>query len=317
MSGPTRTSSNIQAQTRNTTLFDLGVRRDWENSPEAFVTGIKESGCHISVEKDVATILRENGQDLGEVGAIVWSHWHFDHAGDPQTFPTTTDLIVGPGFKEYIMPGYPADRTSHVDARAWRDRELHEIDFTTAAGPQRLDIGGFQAYDFHGDGSFYLLSSPGHAVGHMSALARTTADPPSFIFLGGDIAHHCGEFRPTPYTPLPDMISPNPFGRGASACPGSFFLVIHPKMDPEKPFFDPVSGDGWHHDAPEAMKSIQKLMQMDAYDNIFPIMAHDMSLGDVVDLYPDSANAWMVKGWKEKSRWGFLNSFKPAGEPEL
>lgn len=299
----------------STTVFDLGVRKDWENSPEAFVAGIKASGGCISVDKDVATILRENGQDLGDVGAIIWSHWHFDHAGNPQTFPATTDLIVGPGFKANIMPGYPTDQVSHVDERAWLGRELHEIDFMAAAGPQRLQIGGFQAYDFYGDGSFYLLNSPGHAVGHMSALARTTADPPSFLLLGGDIAHHCGEFRPTPYTPLPDLISPTPLRHTLSACPGSIFLAIHRKKDRHEPFFDPVGGDGWHHDAREAMDSIQKLMEADAYDNIFPVMAHDMSLGDVVDLYPKPANGWMAKGWKEKSRWRFLNSFTPAEGP--
>ncbi|XHG06573.1 Gamma-lactamase fdb1 [Aspergillus wentii] len=91
-----------------TIMFDLGVRKDWENSPEAFVAGIKDSGGCISVDKDVATLLRERGQDLGEIGAIIWSHWHFDHAGDPQTFPTATDLIVGPGFKANIMPGFRA-----------------------------------------------------------------------------------------------------------------------------------------------------------------------------------------------------------------
>ncbi|BCS02206.1 MBL fold metallo-hydrolase [Aspergillus luchuensis] len=297
-----------------TMLFDLGVRKDWENSPPAFVEGIKNTKCNIDVDTDVATILRENGQVLGEIGAIIWSHWHFDHAGDPQTLPTTTDLIVGPGFKATIMPGYPTNQASHVDERAWLGRELHEIDFTPAAGSRRLQIGGFQAYDFYGDGSFYLLNSPGHAVGHMSALARTTANPPSFMLLGGDIAHHCGEFRPTRYTPLPDMISPNPFRQKTPACPGRIFLSIHPKNNSEEPFFGPVRGDRWHHDALEATDSIQKLMEVDAYDNIFPVMAHDMSLRDVVDLYPKPANMWMTKGWKEKSRWGFLKSFKPAEE---
>lgn len=35
------------------------------------------------------------------------SHWHLDHSGDPSTFPPTTSLIVGPGFKEFLLPGYP------------------------------------------------------------------------------------------------------------------------------------------------------------------------------------------------------------------
>lgn len=292
----------------DTVLFDLGVRKDWENLPETFVAAIKGSGCNINVETDVASILRDNGQDLNSVGGIIWSHWHFDHAGDPQTFPSSTDLIVGPGFKQGVMPGWPTAKDSHVNETAWQGRELVEIDFSGEAG---LDIGKFQAYDFYGDGSFYLLSSPGHAVGHMSALARTTANPPSFMLLGGDIAHHCGEFRPSPYTPLPEMISPNPLGRTLSACPGRLFLSIHPWKDPERPFFDPTTEPGWHLEASIAKESIDKLIEADAYDNIFPVMAHDMTLGDTVDLYPRKANDWMAKRWKEETRWGFCGEFTP------
>lgn len=295
-------------------LFDLGVRKDWGNYPEPFVTGVKAIPASIVVEKDVATILRENGQDLSEIGAIIWSHWHFDHSGDPQTFPTTTDLIVGPGFRANVLPGYPTDKDSHADERAWRGRELHEIDFAPSAGPGRLKVGGFEAYDFYGDGSFYLLNSPGHAVGHMSALARTSADPPTFILLGGDIAHQCGQFRPTQYNPLPENISPNPLADcKLSVCPGRIFLSLHHKKDSRQPFFIPVRGM-WHHDPKVAKDTIDMLIEADAHDHIFPVLAHDMSLVGVVDFYPKPANEWMAKGWKEKSRWGFLGQFKPAKE---
>jgi glyoxylase-like metal-dependent hydrolase (beta-lactamase superfamily II) len=299
----------------DTLVFDLGVRKGWENLPKNFVQGIKAAGFGISVEKDVATILRENGQDLSQVGAIIWSHWHFDHVGDPHTFPTTTDLIVGPGFKQGCIPTYPTDKDSHLDERAWQDRELYEIDFE---GDKGLKIGRFQAYDFYGDGSFYLLNSPGHEVGHMSALARTTADPPSFLLLGGEIARRCGEFRPSPDTPLPAMISPSPFSHMKTACPGKIFVAIHPKKSREEPFFDPVrSLEGWHLEADEAKESIDKIIEANAYDNIFPVMAHDCSLAGVVDLYPETANAWMEKGWKERSRWGFLSSFAATVEEEI
>ncbi|KAI1676011.1 Metallo-beta-lactamase superprotein [Pyrenophora tritici-repentis] len=174
----------------------------------------------ITVKKDVATILQENGQNLEDVGAIIWSHWHFDHVGNPRTFPNTTDLIVGPGFKSNFIPSYPTIPSSQLDERAWEDRDMHEIDFS---GPKGLKIGDFEAYDFYGDGSFFLLHSPGHAIGHMSALARTTADPPTFILLGGDIAHHCGEFRPSRYIPLPDIITPSPISHRAGAVLGDCF----------------------------------------------------------------------------------------------
>lgn len=142
------------------------------------------------------------------------------------------------------MPGYPTDEDSHVDEREWLGRELCEIDFTATAGLQRLKIGGFQAYDFYGDGSFYLLNSPGHAESHMSALAHTTADPPSFMLLGGDIVHRCGEFRPTPYTPLPDMISLHPLGDKFLPARGESFLPFIPKRTGRNPFFTRLQATG-------------------------------------------------------------------------
>lgn len=103
----------------------------------AFVEPIKDSGFGIRVDKDVTTILTDHRQDLREIGAIIWSHWHFDHSGDPTTFPASIDLIVGPGFRDRVMPGYPTNPASHVDERAWQGRALHEIDFTPGA-PQTL-----------------------------------------------------------------------------------------------------------------------------------------------------------------------------------
>lgn len=42
------------------------------------------------------------------------SHWHWDHLGDPSTFPPSTELVVGPGFKKEFMPGFPANADSPV-----------------------------------------------------------------------------------------------------------------------------------------------------------------------------------------------------------
>jgi glyoxylase-like metal-dependent hydrolase (beta-lactamase superfamily II) len=301
----------------DTLLFDLGVRKDWHNCPTSLVEAIKQSGSHIEVQKDISTILEENGQSLADIGGVIWSHWHFDHAGNPALFPGTTNLIVGPGFRSAFVPAFPTVVDSQVDERAWEGRELHELNFEEEG--KGLKIGKFQAIDVYGDGSFYFLNTPGHTVGHVSALARTTVDPPTFIFMGGDIAHHSGEFRPTKYMPLPQEIAPNQLTNGPRrvphACPGEMFLAIHPKKSRTEPFFYPTTAaGGWHHCPVEATRSIDKMTEFDAYDNIFPVIAHDNSLIDIVDFYPKKANDWQSKGWKDQSRWGFLSSFDPGSE---
>ncbi|KIW12751.1 hypothetical protein PV08_07937 [Exophiala spinifera] len=294
----------------DTLLFDLGVRHDWEtNSPPAFIAAIKEGKHSIEVKKDTATILSENGVNLADIGGIVWSHWHFDHTGNPGNFPGTTDLIVGPGFKANLTPGYPTITDSHIDERLWADRELREINFVEEG--KGLKIGKFDALDLYEDGSFYLLSTPGHTVGHLSALARTTADPPTFIFMGGDIAHHGGEFRPTPYLPLPANIHLHPVKEPLLSCPGEIFVALHPKKSRTEPFNNPTTAPGsWHYNPQEATLTIEKLTEFDAYEHIFPVIAHDNSLLDVVDFYPKSANDWLAKGWKQKSLWGFLSDYE-------
>jgi glyoxylase-like metal-dependent hydrolase (beta-lactamase superfamily II) len=172
--------------------------------------------------------------------------------------------------------------------------------------------------DFYGDGSFYLLDSPGHATGHMCALARTSADPPEFMLLGGDVAHHGGEFRPTEYLPLPEDIRPNPlvaaFEESLYACPGALFHAVHPNQSSTEPF---MQATGFiHEDSKAACDSVRRLFDFDAQDNIFTVIAHDNSLKDVVDFYPKSAVDWKKLGWKKRGTWRFLRDFDVGGEDD-
>lgn len=236
-----------------------------------------------------------------------------DHTGDPSVFPASTDLIVGPGFKQAFVPGWPTNENSPVAESAGEGRELREIAFD---GDRSLMLGQYKAYDFYGDGSFYLIDSPGHAVGHICGLARTSANPPEFILMGGDVAHHASEFRPTEYVPLPKYIEPNPlvapFAKSTFACPGHIYEALHPKKSSTEPF---VQALGFmHDDAKGACESVEKLLPFDAQDNIFSVIAHDLSLLDVVDLYPKTANDWKAKGWKEQGRWRFLRDFDTGKE---
>ncbi|KAI4092054.1 MAG: hypothetical protein LQ344_003709 [Seirophora lacunosa] len=298
-------------------LFDLGVRKDWENVSARISKIIKEGGWSVSVEKGVADILQDGGIDPTSITAIIWSHFHWDHAGDPSTFPHSTDLIVGPGFKEAVAPGYPANQDAPILESDYAGRHLREMSFDSD-----LRIGGFKAIDYFGDGSFYLLDSPGHTVGHMCALARTTASPSTFLFLGGDCAHHAGEFRPSASLPLPPTISPSPLPHlHPSVCPGSLFIPIHRLYDPSnrahatdtptaEPFYRPAAEGA--KDVAQARDSAAKMSACDGDEDVLVMIAHDRHMLDVVRCFPAKANAWKAEGWKEKSTWLFLRDFETA-----
>ncbi|KAL2062868.1 hypothetical protein VTL71DRAFT_5940 [Oculimacula yallundae] len=301
----------IEHPSKRSLLFDLGVRKDIENYAPRIVERIKKGGWTATVKQGVREIIEANGVDEKSIEGVVWSHWHWDHTGDVSTFDQNTALIVGPGFKKAFTPGFPTNKDSPVRESDYEGRELREIAFN-----QGLKIGRFNAFDYFGDGSFYLLDSPGHAVGHICGLARVTSNPNSFIFMGGDACHHGGEFRPSQYIQLPESISPNPFDiKSKIPCPGSMFDDLYRDGDRNKPFYaiaKPEDGSGVAHDADEAEVTVEKVIEADAHDEVFVVMAHDDSLLDVVDFFPKYANDFKSKGWAEKTRWLFLKDFAKA-----
>jgi glyoxylase-like metal-dependent hydrolase (beta-lactamase superfamily II) len=278
---------------------------------------LKERGYEIHVQKGVRDILNEHGVDTTAIEAVIWSHWHFDHTGNPATFEPATTLIVGPGFKSHMMPGYPAGPGSPILETDYAGRQLREMadkDFS-------LRIGRFRAFDYFGDGSFFLLDAPGHAIGHLCAFARVTSNPDSFIFMGGDSYHHGGEIRPSPYMPLPEFISPHPFllptawaSLPSPVCPGSLFEKLSPLPNggEKRPFYEPAREGGVNFDVDEAIRTIKKLQEADVADNVFVASAHDVSLLGVVDFFPAKANDFMDRDWVRKCRWRFLRDFAVA-----
>lgn len=299
-------------------LFDLGVRKDPENFAPRILDRLESGGWKAEVKKDVRDILEEHGVSEQTIEAIVWSHWHWDHTGDPSRFGPGTALIVGPGFKAAFTPAYPTNKDSPIRDSDFEGRELREISFEQTKG---LQIGNFKAFDYFGDGSFYLLDSPGHAIGHLCGLARVTAEPASFILMGGDACHHGGEFRPSRYLPLPEKISPNPLERyGGQSCPGALFEDLLRDGDRTKPFFEIPrleDGKGVAYDVDEATATIGKVQEADAKEEVLVVIAHDDSLLDVVDFFPKYANDFVKKGWVQEGRWRFLKDFDTAVRHKL
>ena len=261
-------------------------------------------GATINILADVPDILNAASVPLSSIDFAICSHNHWDHTGDLTLFPTSTTLVVGPGFK--TRPEAKV-LTPH---ETFEGRELIELDFS--GGTSHLKVAGLRAIDWFEDGSFYILDAPGHTPEHIMALARTSAD--KFVLLTGDSAHHCGAFRPTALTPLPDNISPSPLEdlASVSVCPCSLFERVHPNPGSFRttPFYEaaaPMVEDPVAHRA-----TLDALKALDASPDVFVILAHDASLLDVLEFFPMAD----LTGWenspskKDISQWRFLNDFR-------
>jgi hypothetical protein len=86
------------------------------------------------------------------------SHSHFDHTGNPDTFPKSTALVVGAGTQAAVRPGWPTNPDAMIPESDFEDREVVEVAFDAGV------VGGMPAHDYFGDGSFYLLDAPGVRV---------------------------------------------------------------------------------------------------------------------------------------------------------
>ncbi|KAI9899665.1 hypothetical protein N3K66_006126 [Trichothecium roseum] len=304
-------------------VFDLGIRKNPAEYPPA-VLAYHEAFEMVPGDKEVFDVLRSGGVDLDTVEAVIWSHHHMDHTGNPSGFPPATDLVVGPGFRETLLPAYPEREDAMIGQRDLRGRALRQLDFGEDSGG--LLIGGYRAIDYFGDGSFYLLEAPGHSIDHIMGLARTGASPSRFILMGADIGTHAAQWRPSPHVPLPAELAPSPLGPASAlnvrfdVCPGHLFADhVHPSSS-SSTTSSSGSGEtknspfarirpGHPHDVVRAQRSLDMMMPFDADESIFVVAAHDFTLLPVVECFPEVANGWFEKGWKDKGRWAFLEGF--------
>ena len=288
-------------------IFDLGVRTDWHNYAPKVVSLIKATTV-ITPGTDVASVLDSDSSGLNirsaDILSIIWSHNHFDHIGDPSAFPARTELVVGPGVCAASWPGWPQNPDGGLLESDVNGRKVREIGFRDRDG---LKIGRFDAFDFFGDQSFYLLDAPGHAVGHLCALARTKADPPEFVFMGADACHHPGMLRPSDNVTLPLNITLNAPENPNITSSGEQ-LPQHTTKNQEainEPFLTLAPGPLFP-DYHAAKETIAKIQELDAANNIFVLIAHDLSLKKAkIPVFPETINCWKDRNLKMETRWLF------------
>jgi glyoxylase-like metal-dependent hydrolase (beta-lactamase superfamily II) len=213
------------------------------------------------VPQDATEILSAGPYHADCITDIVFSHLHFDHTGDCTRFPQAR-LTVGPGSKAATTPGYPHKLLSPFASSILEHSGFHELDFEKDTW---ISVGPFpRAHDFFGDGSFYLLDTPGHMPGHLAGLAQT--DPGEWVFMGGDCCHHRALLVGT--RPVSVTVGPN-------------------------------GTPSFHRDPKAAIKTIGLIRELEEYEHVFVALAHDAMLVDRMPLYPSPVNGWKGSLWKK------------------
>jgi hypothetical protein len=130
--------------------------------------------------------------------------------------------------------------------------------------------------------------------------------------MGGDLGHHASQWRPNSLTPLPKELTPSPFGPDSTlnirrnVCPCTHFMEY--MGQDVKAESEPLCSirSGLPYDVDMARKALKSVEKFDADENIMLIMAHDWTLLDVMQFWPEAANQWQESHWKERGRWEFL-----------
>jgi N-acyl homoserine lactone hydrolase len=114
--------------------------------------------------------LRSRGIEPSQVGTVVMTHLHADHASGISEFPSSTFLVSQQEWDEATTVSRPA---THGYVRRQFD---HAFDFQTidfGADDRTDSFATFgRAVDVFGDGSVRLVFTPGHTLGHMSVVLR-------------------------------------------------------------------------------------------------------------------------------------------------
>ena len=192
-------TSEVQKSIRM--MFDLGLRSsatDYSEKQQLHLENRVPYALGPSIAEQLA---RGDLSSSSDIDVVLLSHVHYDHNGDPQHFPSS-EFIVGAGSCDVLKNGLtgsgshqhfqadllPANRTRELPLANDSDAKFRLSVHDSVIESRWSPLGPFPAaMDIFGDGSVYVVDSPGHLPGHINLLCRV--GPLSWVYLGGDSCH--------------------------------------------------------------------------------------------------------------------------------
>ncbi|WP_158676438.1 NAD-dependent epimerase/dehydratase family protein [Tessaracoccus sp. OH4464_COT-324] len=181
----------IRHPKRGLVLFDTGYSRAAVEAVRRWPAWLygKLLPIHLPPGEALVEQLQARGEDAASVTAILCSHLHLDHLAGTADFP---DAPV------WLDPAEISALSRHNGLAAVR----HGIVPDVVPARERLRPLGYtaapawlapftRAMDFFGDGSLWVVPSPGHTHGSVSVVARTATDNrdgAGLTLIAGDVA---------------------------------------------------------------------------------------------------------------------------------
>jgi glyoxylase-like metal-dependent hydrolase (beta-lactamase superfamily II) len=125
-------------------------------------------GIDMRPDQAVAAQLRARGIEPRDVGTVIMTHLHPDHASAIVDFPDSTFLLSDAEWEAAADGGF---REGYAKSQFDHGFDYRLLDFDSEAANS---FSGFaRSLDVFGDGSVRVLFTPGHTLGHLSVALRT------------------------------------------------------------------------------------------------------------------------------------------------
>lgn len=180
-------------------LVDTGLHPSVSAKPKENLGRLVARFAHPRLEpgKDVPAVLRARGIDHKDIGVVVMTHLHLDHASAISEFENSTFVLSEP---EWVA----ATTDRRPSLRGYRPAQYdYTFDYRTVDyGGERIDSYSTfgRSFDLFGDGSVRLVFTPGHSEGHQCVIAHLRDR--DFV-IAGDLVYNMRQLDNGPEPPRP------------------------------------------------------------------------------------------------------------------